>query len=82
VRDAIDRERISEDETDGESKHCEFAAVSRRTRKKYWVEAKVRSVVSVLGKTDKDGGLAIVSRLRLQYRLGVISLSRRDGTLN
>lgn len=44
-----------EDETDGESKHCEFAAVSRRTGKKYWVEAKMRSVSGILGKTDADG---------------------------
>jgi hypothetical protein len=45
-----------EDETDPASKHCEFAAVSRRTRKKYWVEAKMRSVAGRLGKTTKDGG--------------------------
>lgn len=45
-----------EDETDGESKHCEFAAVSKRTGKRYWVEAKMRSVIGILGKTEKDGG--------------------------
>jgi SEC-C motif len=45
-----------EDETDPASKHCEFAAVSRRTNKRYWVEAKMRSVNGVLGKSDKDGG--------------------------
>jgi hypothetical protein len=45
-----------EDETDAASKHCEFAAVSQRTGKRYWVEAKGRSVVGILGKTDKDGG--------------------------
>jgi len=44
-----------EDETDGQSKHCEFSAVSRTTGKKYWVEAKMRSVSGVLGKTDADG---------------------------
>ena len=44
-----------EDETDGESKHCEFSAVSRTTGKKYWVEAKMRSVSGVLGKTDANG---------------------------
>jgi hypothetical protein len=44
-----------EDETDGESKHCEFSAVSRATGKKYWVEAKMRSVSGILGKTDADG---------------------------
>jgi len=45
-----------EDETNGASKHCEFAAVSRQTGKKYWVEAKMRSIAGLLGKTDKDGG--------------------------
>jgi len=45
-----------EDETDPASKHCEFAAVSRHTRKKYWVEAKMRSVAGVLAKTQRDGG--------------------------
>jgi SEC-C motif len=45
-----------EDEADGDSKHCEFAAVSGRTGKKYWVEAKMRSIAGLLGKTDKDGG--------------------------
>ena len=44
-----------EDESDGESKHCEFSAVSRTTGKKYWVEAKMRSVSGILGKTDVDG---------------------------
>jgi hypothetical protein len=44
-----------EDETDGESKHCEFSAVSRTTGKKYWVEAKMRSVSGIMGKTDADG---------------------------
>lgn len=44
-----------EDETDGESKHCEFSAVSSATGKKYWVEAKMRSVSGILGKTDADG---------------------------
>jgi hypothetical protein len=45
-----------EDEGDGTSKHCEFAAVSRETGKKYWVEAKMGSVAGVLGKTQRDGG--------------------------
>ncbi len=44
-----------EDEQDEEIKHCEFAAVSKKTGKKYWVEAKMRSVVGVLGKTEKNG---------------------------
>lgn len=44
-----------EDEADGKSKHCEFSARSRRTGKKYWVEAKMRSVVGLFGKTAADG---------------------------
>jgi hypothetical protein len=44
-----------EDETDGDTKHCEFSAVSHVTGKKYWVEAKMRSVSGILGKTDADG---------------------------
>ena len=44
-----------EDETDPKTKHCEFAAVSRETGKKYWVEAKMRGVVGLLGRTDADG---------------------------
>jgi hypothetical protein len=45
-----------EDETDPKSKHCEFAAISCHTGKRYWVEAKMRSVVGLLGKTRMDGG--------------------------
>jgi hypothetical protein len=48
-------ELVLENETDRLTKHCEFSAVSKRTRKKYWVEAKMRSVVGVLGKTENDG---------------------------
>lgn len=44
-----------EDEADQEQKHCEFSATSTRTRKKYWVEAKMRSVAGILGKTEADG---------------------------
>ena len=44
-----------EDETDGSSKHCEFSAVSEQTGKKYWVEAKTRSEVGILGKTMHNG---------------------------
>ncbi len=44
-----------EDETDASQKHCEFSAVSKRTGKKYWVEAKMRGVSGILGKTDADG---------------------------
>jgi hypothetical protein len=45
-----------EDETDGKNKHCEFAAISGTTGKRYWVEAKMRSVAGLLGKTNADGG--------------------------
>ncbi len=46
-----------EDETDRKSKHCEFSATSIRTRKKYSVEAKMRSEIGVLGQTQgKPGG--------------------------
>jgi hypothetical protein len=45
-----------EDEADPLTKHCEFAAVSKTTGKRYWVEAKMRSVAGMLGKTTADGG--------------------------
>ncbi len=44
-----------EDETDPSTKHCEFAAISQRTGKKYWVEAKMRAVVGLLGRDENDG---------------------------
>lgn len=44
-----------EDETDRASKHCEFAAISKHTGKKYWVEAKMRGVNGLLGKCQLDG---------------------------
>ena len=47
-----------EDETDETEKHCEFSATSKKTRKKYWVEAKMRSVRGMLGKTKLDGSPA------------------------
>jgi hypothetical protein len=43
-----------ENEQDESKKHCEFSAISR-TGKKYWIEAKMRGVAGVLGKTTKDG---------------------------
>ncbi len=46
---------VLEDETDSTTKHCEFAAVSKKTGKRYWVEAKMRGVVGLLGKTENDG---------------------------
>jgi hypothetical protein len=45
-----------EDETNPAAKHCEFAAVSKTTGKRYWVEAKMRSVNGLLGRTAADGG--------------------------
>jgi hypothetical protein len=44
-----------EDETNPNAKHCEFAAVSKATGKKYWIEAKMRAVVGLLGRTAADG---------------------------
>ncbi|MCG8508115.1 MAG: SEC-C domain-containing protein [Rhodospirillales bacterium] len=44
-----------EDETDTSEKHCEFTATSKTTGRKYSVEAKMRSVAGVMGKTEKDG---------------------------
>jgi hypothetical protein len=44
-----------EDETSRDTKHCEFAAVSKKTGKKYWIEAKMKGVSGLMGKTDADG---------------------------
>jgi SEC-C motif len=44
-----------EDEVDRGSKHCEFAAVSKDSKQKYWIEAKMRSVAGLLGKNETDG---------------------------
>lgn len=44
-----------EDETNDDVKHCEFSARSKETDERYWVEAKMRSVSGVLGKTREDG---------------------------
>jgi SEC-C motif len=44
-----------EDEIDRASQHCEFAAVSKETKQKYWIEAKMRSVAGLLGKNETDG---------------------------
>lgn len=48
-------ELVLEDETNGNAKHCEFSAVSKKKNKKYWIEAKMRGVAGVLGKTAEDG---------------------------
>jgi hypothetical protein len=44
-----------EDETNLGSQHCEYAAVSKHTHKKYWVEGKMKAVTGLLGKTNLDG---------------------------
>jgi hypothetical protein len=44
-----------EDETDRALKHCEFAAISKHTGKRYWVEAKMRAVAGLLGRSEIDG---------------------------
>lgn len=44
-----------EDEDDRHSRHCEFAAVSKQTGARYSVEAKMRSVAGLLGRTEADG---------------------------
>jgi SEC-C motif len=44
-----------EDEVDRASQHCEFAAFSKDTKQKYWIEAKARSVAGLLGKNETDG---------------------------
>ena len=43
-----------EDEQDETQKHCEFSARSKITGEKYWVEAKMRSVSGLMGKTKVD----------------------------
>lgn len=43
-----------ENEDSRRVRHCEFAAVSRLTGARYSVEAKMRSVAGLLGKTDGD----------------------------
>ena len=44
-----------EDEVDRGSQHCEFAAVSKASGQKFWIEAKMRSVAGLLGKNVTDG---------------------------
>lgn len=58
-----------EDEQDESTKHCEFSAISIRTGKKYWVEAKSRSVAGVLGKTEINGTTSKDPTCRLSQHL-------------
>jgi hypothetical protein len=62
-------ELVLEDESDRNSKHCEFAAVKKTTGKRYSVEAKMRSVASLLGKTKADGGTDDKPLSKLQTHL-------------
>lgn len=48
-------ELVLEDEDDRTSKHCEFAAISKQTGERYWIEAKMKAVDGLLGKTSNDG---------------------------
>jgi hypothetical protein len=59
-----------EDETDDASKHCEFAAIAKKTGKKYWIEAKMRAVNGVLGKTKLDGTSRSDPTCKLSEHLG------------
>lgn len=59
-----------EDEGDQETKHCEFAARSHTTGKRYWIEAKMRSAPAVLGKTTVDGAKSSDPTSRLSKHLG------------
>jgi hypothetical protein len=58
-------ELVLEDEADGASRHCEFAAISKHSGKKYWVEAKMRAMNGFLGYSGIDGKRAAnpISRL-------------------
>jgi len=58
-----------EDESDQTVKHCEFSARSLATGKRYWIEAKMRSVPGVLGKTDVDGSKSSDPTSRLSKHL-------------
>jgi hypothetical protein len=72
-----------EDEADESLKHCEFSAISKRTRKKYWVEAKMRSEAGLLGKTLADGappGAKPTSRL-MEHLRGALSKPAEDERL-
>lgn len=59
-----------EDEVDQKSKHCEFSARSQTTGKRYWIEAKMRSVPGVLGKTINDGSTSNDPTSRLSRHIG------------
>ena len=58
-----------EDEVDQTAKHCEFSARAEKSGTRYWVEAKMRSVPGVLGKTLKDGSTSKDPTSRLTRHL-------------
>ncbi len=60
---------VPEDEADRASKHCEFAAISKKTGKRYWVEAKMRAIDGQLGRTAADGGAGGLSLRKLVKHL-------------
>ncbi len=62
-------ELVLEDEADRSTKHCEFAARSKATGKRYWIEAKMRSVPGILGKTKQDGSTSGDPTSRLSKHL-------------
>lgn len=62
-------ELVLEDEADRSTKHCEFAARSKTTGKRYWIEAKMRSVPGILGKTEQDGSASSDPTSRLSKHL-------------
>ena len=43
------------DESNRDSKNCEFTALSKSTGKTYWIEAKMKAVSGLLGKTEISG---------------------------
>lgn len=43
-----------EDESDQDTRHCEFSAKSKETGERFWVEAKMRSVDGLMGKSKAD----------------------------
>lgn len=69
-----------EDETDGSQKHCEFSAT--KDGKKYWVEAKMRSIAGMLGKTANDGGSeAKPTKKLIEHLNAALAKPAQDGRL-
>jgi hypothetical protein len=64
-------ELVLEDELDSQSKHCEFAARSKSSGKRYSVEAKMRSVAGLLGKTKLDGSTRNDPTEKISEHLGL-----------